>query len=401
MKRHRVAKNSRSTIVRLILSAILSMTAMPEASAEIVAVGIDRKFANDEQGRRQALAPGRDEVVFYDLKDPTQPTPIGSLVLENSIVGPPTNIAISPNEKLALIANALHSVRGDDGQTWKVAPADELHVVDLSARPLRLIKTIKVGKQPSGIAINRDGTLALVANRAGNSISVLQLKGQDATVIDSIDMKESVVSVALTPDGRRALAAKFNSHKVAILDIDATGRVTYSGRALPVGLFPWTVTVAGDGAKALVTNIGAGAASDGNAKTVSVIDLKADPIRVSEHVSVGDAPEGVTISVDGKLAAITELMGSYDAPKGAWYRRERGRVSVMRLSPNGTTILARTDVGAFPEGLAFSRTGRFLYVGNFASQTLSILSVSKRGELRLVRDVKLPGPAASLRIQSR
>ncbi|MEQ1653663.1 MAG: YncE family protein [Hyphomicrobium sp.] len=383
------------------VTGLALLFSIPAVNAEILAIGIDRKFAYDDQAKRQALAPGRDEVLFYDLKVPTSPLLIGSLALENSIVGPPTNIAITPDERFALVANALRSVRSDDGQSWKAAPADDVHVVDLAQRPPKLIKTIKVGLQPSGIAINRDGTLALVANRAGNSISVIEIKGGDVVVKDTIAMTESVVSVAFTPDGRRALAAKFNGHKIAILDVDGAGRVTYTGRDLPVGLYPWTVTIAPDGTTALVTNIGAGAASDGNAKTVSVIDLTGNPIRVSQHISVGDAPEGVTVSPDGKMAAITVLQGSYDAPKGAWYRNERGLVSLIALSRKQAKVMTSREVGAFPEGIAFSANGRVLYVGNFASETLSILSLGNDGAITGVKEVKLPGPAASLRIGSR
>ena len=383
------------------VTGLALLFSIPAVNAEILAIGIDRKFACDDHGKRQALAPGRDEVLFYDLEVPTSPVLIGSLTLENSIVGPPTSIAITPDERLALVANALRSVRSDDGQSWKVAPADELHIVDLAQRPPKLIKTIKVGLQPSGIAINRDGTLALVANRASNSISVIEIKDGDVVVKDTITMTESVVSVAFTPGGRRALAAKFNGHKIAILEVDSAGRVTYTGRDLPVGLYPWTVTIAPDGTVALVTNIGASAASDGNAKTVSVVDLTANPIRVSQHLSVGDAPEGVTVSPDGKMAAITVLQGSYDAPKGAWYRNERGLVSLIALSRRQAKVTTSREVGAFPEGIAFSANGRVLYVGNFASKTLSILSLGNDGTITSVKEVKLPGPAASLRIGSR
>ena len=264
----------------LATSASIAVASFAQSAApEILAVGLDRKFVYDEQGRRQALAPGRDEVAFYDLKDPGDPKLIGSLPLENSIVGPPTNLAVTPDQRLALIASALKSEQGPDG-TWKAVPSDELHVVDLVARPPKLIRTIKVGSQPSGLSIDPAGRLALVANRDGKSISVLRIDGQEVTVTSTVPMGDSVTSVAITPDGKRALATKFAAHKVALLSIGADGKVAYDGRDLPVGLFPWTVTISPDGAWALVTNIGANAASDGNAKTISVIDLRRDPARV-------------------------------------------------------------------------------------------------------------------------
>ena len=179
------------------------------ARAELMIVGIDNKFAFDQDGKRQALAPGHDELVVFDLADPSRPTRVGSLPLENSVVGPPTNLAVTPNGRLALIANSLHSEPAEVHSGWRSVPADELFVVDLVSRPPRLISTIKVGAQPSGLAIDRTGTLALVANREGKSISVLRISGDNVTLTDTIAIGDVVASVAITPDGRHALAAKF------------------------------------------------------------------------------------------------------------------------------------------------------------------------------------------------
>lgn len=384
-----------------LLAGMLPLLVPGAMAAEIMAIGIDRKFTFDKMGKRQALEPGHDEVVFFDLKDPAKPEMIGSVTLENSIVGPPTNLAITPDQKLALIANALHSVRTADDKGWTFAPTDELYVVDLTARPPKLLKTLRVGLQPSGIAIDKAGHLALVANREGKSISVLAIDGTDVSVKQTVPMTDSVVSVAFAPDGRRAYAAKFQAHKVAVMSIDEARHVTYEGHDLPVGPYPWTITVTPDGAHALVTNIGFNAASDGNAKSISIVDLKASPERVVQHVTVGDAPEGIAVSPDGKLAAATILQGSFDAPRTAWWAHQAGLLSLLRIE--GASVSATHDIAveAFPEGVAFSADSRTIYVGNFASSTLSVLSVDRKGRVASRSVIKLPGPPASLRIGSR
>lgn len=394
---HSAAKFRRTRM--MLLAAGVSMA--PFAQAEMLAIGLDRKFAYTDGGQRQALEPGRDEVVFYDLKNPAKPEFVGSVALENSIVGPPTNIAITPDQKVALVANALKSVRAPDGKGWTFAPADELFVIDLTQRPPQRVATVKVGSQPSGIAIDRHGRMGLVANRDGKSISVLAIDGTRVEVRATIPMTDSVVSVAIAPDGKRALAAKFAAHKVAVLDIGPDGAVSYSGRDLPVGLFPWTVTITPDGNRAFVSNIGANAASDGNAKTVSVIDLGLAPPRVIQHVSVGDAPEGISISPNGQLAAVTILQGSYDAPRGSWFRNEVGLATVLRLDAAGASVAQSVPVGGFPEGIAFSSDNRFVYVGNFSTSSLSILELDADGRVRGQTTMPLAGPAASLRIGSR
>ena len=52
--------------------------------------------------------------------DPLAPKILANLPLMNSIFGPPTNLAITPDEKLALVANSMNWVQ--DGANWKPAP---------------------------------------------------------------------------------------------------------------------------------------------------------------------------------------------------------------------------------------------------------------------------------------
>src|SRR5439155_15247035 len=115
--------------------------------------------------------------------------------------------------------------------------------------------TVVVGKQPSGLSINRAGDLALIANRADNSISVLSIQGKEVKLIDTVPMGEMVAAVVFTPDGKRAFAAKFPGHKVALLDVDGR-KVTYSKRDLPVGLWPYNLGVTPDGKLALTADNG-------------------------------------------------------------------------------------------------------------------------------------------------
>jgi 6-phosphogluconolactonase (cycloisomerase 2 family) len=382
----------------VVLTATLLVATTGTAGAEAMAVGIDRKFVYDDKAVRQALEPGHDEVMFFDLADPEKPRLIGSIALENSIIGPPANIAVTPDQSTALIANSLHSERTPTG--WKAVPADELFVVDLKASPPNLAQTVKVGRQPSGLAVSRDGRLALVANRDSKSISVLAIENGVVTVTDTIEVGDSVGAVAITPDGRRAIATKTLAHKAALLTISETGKVGIE-RDLWVGLFPWNVAIAPDGATALVNNIGNAGQSDGSAKTVSVIDLAAPVPYVREHVSVGDAPEGVTFNRQGTFAAVTILQGSYDAVPSAWFRKDVGQATLLSIANGDAKVVNSVDVGAFPQGIAFAADGRHVYVGNYHSNSISILKVDGSGRLVDTKQaIKLPGPPASLRVGS-
>jgi len=194
---------------------------------------------------------------------------------------------------LAIVANSLDWV--PDGANWKFVPDNKLYVIDLTSNPPVLIDTVAIGKQPSGLSINRTGDLALVANRADNSISVLSIQGKQVKLIDTVPMGEMVAAVVFTPDGKRALAAKFPGHKVAFLDVDGQ-QVTYNKRDVSVGLWPYNLAVSADGKFALTGDNGNAGRSDGNVDTVTVIDIEANPPRVIDKVVVGDGPEGFAVS---------------------------------------------------------------------------------------------------------
>ncbi|MFT4928761.1 MAG: DNA-binding beta-propeller fold protein YncE [Phenylobacterium sp.] len=382
-----------------VLGSLLPITSALAAD-QIMAVGIDRKFSyNLQTSKYTGHASGHDEVQFYNLSKPGNPRLIGSVPVENSVVGPPTNIAITPDQTIALIASAITTTPAETGSGWKMKAANVVTVVDLTSNPISVVGKVEVGKKASGVSISADGKMALVANRGSKSISVLSINGHKVKLTDTLDMGEEVTSVAITPDGRRAFVAKFTSHRVAELSIDESGKVSYTGRDIPVGPYPWVVTIDRDGTRAMVTNIGKAGASDGSAKTVSVIDLTAKPYaRTIEHVTVGDAPEGLVFSPNGKFAAATILGGSYAVPKDAWYRRDVGQLSVLTRSDKGVSNADTVKVGSFPEGIAFSSDSSHLYIGNFGSSSLSVVKLKSDGSVDSVKEIKLPGPPGSLRV---
>src|SRR5262249_59198980 len=155
----------------------------------------------------------------------------------NSLLGPPTNLAITPDDHVALVANSVDWV--EDGDTWKPAPDNKLFVIDLQTNPPTLVETVTVGKQPSGMAINKAGTLVLIANRADNSVTVATRTGTQVKVINTITFSagDEPSSVALTPDATHALVARDKAKKIAALDIHGA-TVTSNTQERPAGLLP-------------------------------------------------------------------------------------------------------------------------------------------------------------------
>lgn len=365
---------------------------------ELMIVGNDEKISWDAAGKLVLLPPGKDTVSVIDIgTDPLAPKILANLPLMNSIFGPPTNLAITPDESLALVANSMEWVK--DGAAWKSVPDNKLYVIDLTANPPKLIDTVAVGKQPSGLSINRAGNLALIANRADNSVSVLRIAGNKVTLIDTVAIGEQVAHVAFTPDGKRAIAAKFPNHKVALLEV-AGEKVTYAKQDIPVGLWPYNVDITPDGKLALTADNGNAGAADGHLDTVTVIDLEANPARVIDKVVVGDGPEGFAISPTGKLAVALLLKGT-NAAQSAWFYNRNATVVALKIDGKKVTRTNEVEVRGLPEGVVFSNDGRYIYVGNFMDSDISILRVDGDQIVNTGKSLALPGHPASMRGRTR
>ena len=380
--------------VRLTIAILMLLLVFPlAAGAQLMIIGNDEKATWDDAGKVVLTAPGKDTVAIVDISKQESPRIISNLPLTNSVFGPPTNLAITPNGRLAIVVNSVNNV--PDGAGWKFVPDNKLYVIDLTTSPPSHIATVEVGKQPSGLDINRAGNLALVTNRAGNSISVLSIEGKSVKLVDTVPMGEQVAAVAFTPDGKRALVAKFPGHKVALLEVDGQ-KVTYKKYDMNVGLWPYNIGVTPNGKLAISANNGNAGAADGQVDTVSVIDLEAIPPRVIDHVVVGDGPEGFVISPTGKIAVAMLLRGS-NSDKKAWFYNRNGSVAVLKIDGKKVTKVGEVEVRGLPEGAVFSPDGKYLYVGNFLDGDVSIMKVDGTKVTDTGKRLQLPGHPASMR----
>src|SRR6266849_4941199 len=346
----------RSLPLTLALAAILALAgARLLQAAPFMIVGNDEKLLWDDNGKPILSAPGKDSVLIVDLANPLEPKIVANLPLKNSVVGPPVNLAIDPTGSVALVADSVNVV--DEGGTLKQVPDDKIHVIDLKSNPVKLVQTMTAAKQPSGLSISPKGDLALVANRADKSISVLSIHGTDVKVIDD--------------------------------------KVTYNKVDWAAGLWPYNVAVAPSGKIALTADNGGAGSSDGSVDTVSVVALDLSPPRVIDKVVVGDGPEGLAISPKGDVAVAAILAGSNN--KSAYYYHRNGSVTVLGIDGDKVTRLDSIEVGGLPEAAVFTPDGRHLYVGNYLDQDFSILQVDGKKITDTGRRFKVPGHPASAR----
>src|SRR5262249_8845096 len=99
----------RLTIAVLGGAAFLALSTA--AGSQVIVSGNDEKVLWDDVGQAVFSAPGKDTISFIDIGDRENPKILTSIALENSIFGPPTNVAISPNGEIAVVANSVKQTK--------------------------------------------------------------------------------------------------------------------------------------------------------------------------------------------------------------------------------------------------------------------------------------------------
>jgi DNA-binding beta-propeller fold protein YncE len=338
--------------------------------------------------------PADDTVTLIDL-GASPPKVVGELKAPSSVVGPPQNVAIAPDESFALVSA---NMKLDPADPKKLVPDNRVSLIDLKANPPAVVATLEAGLAPAGIAINRAGTLALVANRNDGTVSVFTVSGKTLASAGKIDFgnaRSGPSAVAFTPDGKRVLVTRDGDHKISVLSVDGS-KVEDTKQLMTGGFRPYPVQVSPKGGVAVVGNQGG---NTGDIDTINVIDLSGKAPRIVHTIDVAQIVEGLAFSDDGNFIAVTAQNGSNRAPTHPFYN-DHGLVVVFAV--NGTTLtkVADAKIGKWNQGVAWSRDGKTLLAQNMVEQTLSVLSFDGKS-LKVTGDIKVNGGPNGLRTAER
>jgi DNA-binding beta-propeller fold protein YncE len=375
-------------VFALVLTAALALATA--AHAQLAVTSNDNKVTLDNGTMKIVPNPAPDTVTVIDLKA-SPPRVVAEVAAPGSVVGPPFSVALTPDERLALVGS---SSRVDPNDPTKTVPDTRVSVIDLKASPPAVIATLEAGRSAAGISINRQGTLALVANRGEGTVSVFSIQGTTVTPVGKVtiaDEKSGTSHAAFTPDGKMALVTRDGDHKISVLKIDGTS-VEYTRRDINAGLRPYGIDVSSRGDFAAVANIGIG---QGDADTVSLIDVRATPPRVVETLSVGQTPEGIKVSPDGKHVAVVVMNGSNKAKESPFYA-DNGKLVLLRAKDMKLTKVAEAPIGHWSQGAAFSPDGKTILVGNMIEKNVQVFAFDGRS-LKEVGRIKVNGGPAAVR----
>jgi DNA-binding beta-propeller fold protein YncE len=342
--------------MRTLLVAALHLWMCGTAVAQIAVSSNDNKVRHVD-GVNTVVAGVPDTATIIDL-GASPPRVVAELRVPGGWSAPPQSVAVTPDESLALVAS---STAIDPGDPTKTVPNDVVTVIDLRATPPAVVATLRTGARASGVSINRQGTLALVANRGEGTVSVLAIAGRDVRVVGKVDLRarDSQPSLPVfAPDGRSAYVTRNGDHRVSVLAVNGTA-VSYAGTDISANLNPYSLEITPDGAVGVTGNIGNG--PTGGADTLSVLDLRSSPPRLVNTVSVGLIPEGVAMSPDGRYVAAVVMNGSNLARTSPFFN-DFGLLRVYRLDGSALTHVADARTGHWCQGAAWNRAATTLVV---------------------------------------
>jgi WD40 repeat protein len=376
--------------------APISLTFLLSACAGIRSSD-DSQFLSVQDGR-SLLVDGvgkagktSDTLAIVELKDGKLRLH-SDLVIPTSLVGPPASIAVLPDKKYALVTAAT---KLDPTDPNKVIPSDVISLVSLGDRKdaIKVVDSISLESGPSGLALSRNGALALVPNRVSGSISVVEIKGQKLTEIQKIAIgdKSGPSQIVITPDGRRALLTRDGDNQVSILDIDGK-KITLNKKTIYAGLKPYGIDISPSGKYAVVGNLGGG---QGDADTISLIDLSIEPPRVIDTATVGQTPEGISFSSAGHFIGITVVNGS-NKPKSSPYYSE-ATYKLFGINNGKLEFLSEVKGGQWLQGQAFTPDDRYVLVQDALNQEIRLYKIDGKQLSDTGERLKMKAAPAALR----
>jgi DNA-binding beta-propeller fold protein YncE len=377
--------------MRSMWSPLLILGMATAAQAQIAISVNDNKVVLVNGAVQVVQNPAPDTLTVIDLKG-ASPKAIAEIPVPASVVGPPLSVAITPDEGLALVTSAM---KVDPADKTKTINDNRMSVVDLSSNPPRVLATLETGAAPAGLSINRQGNLALVANRGEGTVSIFTISGKTVSPLGKIAVGPAnggPSHVAITPDGKMALVTRDGDSYISVLSIDGT-KVEYTKRDLSAGMRPYGLDISKNGAVAVVANIGRGL---GDNDSVSVIDLKATPPRVVETISVDQTPEGIKLSPDGTLVGVIAMNGS-NKPKESPFYNDSGKLLLYRLDGTRLIGLGAAWIGHWSQGVAFSPDNKVILVGNMVERNVQVLRWDDVSLKDLGERINVNGGSAAVR----
>ncbi len=293
------------------------------------------------------------------------------LYIENSVGGDVTVISIPEHEIVSTIPATVigHDpddvIASSDGRVLFVNRGGAEDVLAISTATEEVLWQVSVGGTPNHLTLSNDDRYLYVPLL--NSTFVEVVDTEKRAVVDRIPVGYGPHTTLLSPDGKRVYVGNILSDRIVVFEV-GTHRVV-KGIPMPEGVRPFQVSPDETRLWAQVSKlhgfVEVDLATDRVTKTIHLPTLDR-AISPSAHDWPATIGHGMQLTPDGQYLFVAATLYDFVAI-----------YSVPQLD-----LLATVPTGKEPGWLAVNHDGRFVYATNRADNTLSIISVAERREIR-------------------
>ncbi|MBK8505893.1 MAG: beta-propeller fold lactonase family protein [Saprospiraceae bacterium] len=207
--------------------------------------------------------------------------------------------------------------------------------------------TVTVIPSPNG------NVFAYVANSGSNTVSVINTATDSVTA--TIPVGSFPFGVSVSPDGSKVYVSNNNSNTVSV--INTAGNTLIA--SIPVGIQPQVLKVTPDGTRVYVGNY--------SSSTVSVINTTTNAVIAT--IGLTSCPGiGMSISPDNSKVYVSNYCGDL--------------VSVISTASN--TVIATIPVAVVPGASSISPDGSYLYVSCLGSDSVYVINTATNQVVNLI-----------------
>lgn len=244
------------------------------ATAQVAVSGNDNRRRLVDGANTVVANPPADSITIIDLGG-RAPRVVGEVALSHSVVGPPTSVAITPDERFAIVTSAERLDPADptkvrpygmgitpDGR-WAVAAnigrgsgdTDTVTLINMEREPYLAVDTVSVGPTPEGIQVSPDNRHVAVTIHNGSArpqghplrgraqLVMLRIDNGRLREVARVPVGDWAQGIAFSRDGRTVLVQNMADRTIGVFRIE-NGRLRDTGQRIPTNGGPAAIRTA-------------------------------------------------------------------------------------------------------------------------------------------------------------
>jgi YVTN family beta-propeller protein len=303
-----------------------------------------------------------------------------------------TTVTSPDGQTLLVLTSGYNRNNGPDGKSLPDASNEYVFVYDFARGEPVQRQVLQVPNTFNGIAFHPDGSKFYVSGGVDDSLHVFTREGTQFTesapaialghngVGLGLEVQPAAAGVAVNRTGTRAIVANFENDSVSVIDLASRAVVAEvdlrPGKQNPVdvgkpgGSYPYWVAIRGDDTAYV---------SSQRDHEIVVVDLAAAQPHVTGRIAVGNQPTRMLL--DRAQKRLFVACATSDSVQVIDLERRQVIDEIVTSAPPVMSWDSSDLHGANPNSLALSPDERFLYVTNGGMNSLAVVRLAERSRV--------------------